>query len=61
VPIPRKHIRLNPAMYVGPSSYLVTMCCAARRLVFANSRNAVGLIETVREHSIAHWRKRLPA
>ena len=55
MPFPRKHIRLNPAMYVGQSWYFVTMCSVGRRRVFANSCNAIDVVEAVRKHSIAHW------
>ncbi len=41
-------------MYVGRPSYFVTMCCAGHRPIFANSRNAIELIETLRTHSITH-------
>ena len=50
----RKNIRLHPVSYIGQSSYFVTFCCAGRRPVFANARNAGPLIEKLREQSIAY-------
>ncbi|MGA8366766.1 MAG: transposase [Candidatus Acidiferrales bacterium] len=49
-----KNIRLHPPSYIGQSSYFVTLCCAGRRPLFANARNAVWLIENLREQSIAY-------
>ena len=49
-----KNIRLHPVSYIGQSSYFVTLCCAGRRPVFANSKNAAWLIEILRKYSTAH-------
>jgi putative transposase len=40
-------------MYVGRSSYFVTLCCAGRRPAFADSCSAIELIETLRKNSVA--------
>ena len=54
MPFPHKNIRLHPQRYTGQSSYFVTLCCAGRRPVFANSKNVVWLVEILRKHSKAH-------
>ena len=54
MPFPHKNIRLHPANYLGQRSYFVTLCCASRRRVFANSKNAAWLIEILRRQSTAH-------
>jgi putative transposase len=54
MPFPHKNIRLNRLRYLGQSSYFVTLCCAHRRPVFANSKNAARLVEILRKHSIMH-------
>jgi putative transposase len=54
MPFPHKNIRLNPAKYIGQSLFFVTFCCAHRRPVFANSKNATWIIENLREQSIAY-------
>jgi len=54
MPFPHKNIRLHRLRYVGQSSYFVTLCCAGRRPVFADSSRAAWLIEILRRQSIAH-------
>ena len=54
MPFPHKNIRLHRLSYVGQSSYFVTLCCAYRRPVFANSKNAARLVEILRKQSTAH-------
>ena len=44
MPPPHKNIRLHVSKYIGQSSYFITLCCAFRRPVFANSENASWLI-----------------
>ncbi|HXU20712.1 MAG TPA: transposase [Verrucomicrobiae bacterium] len=51
---PHKNIRLHRFSYSGQSSYFVTLCCAGKRPVFANTKNAVWLVEILRKHSNAH-------
>jgi putative transposase len=46
-----KNIRLNPVMYIGRRSYFVTLCCSARRPVFANRDRAIWFIENLRKQS----------
>ncbi|MFY9688765.1 MAG: transposase [Candidatus Acidiferrales bacterium] len=54
MPFPHKNIRLHPSNYLGQRSYFVTLCCASRRPIFANSKNAAWLIEILRQQSTAH-------
>jgi putative transposase len=54
MPFPHKNIRLHAAKYIGQSLYFVTFCCAHRRPVFSDSKNAAWLIENLREQS-AHY------
>jgi putative transposase len=54
MPFPHKNIRLHRLRYLGQSSYFVTLCCAGRRPVFANSTNAAWLVEILHKQSIAH-------
>jgi putative transposase len=54
MPYPHKNIRLHSANYLGLRCYFVTLCCASRRRAFANSENAVWLIEILRKQSIVH-------
>ncbi|MGO9591856.1 MAG: REP-associated tyrosine transposase [Candidatus Acidiferrales bacterium] len=54
MPFPHKNIRLHPANYLGERSYFVTLCCASRRPVFTNAKNAAWLIEILRGQSTAH-------
>jgi putative transposase len=54
MPIRHKNIRLDPARYIGQSSYFVTLCCASRRPVFARPDLALWLIEHLREQSVAY-------
>ena len=48
-----KNIRLDHHKYAGQHSYFITLCCERRCPVFANSRNAVWLVEKLREESTA--------
>jgi putative transposase len=54
MPLLHKNIRLQPIQYVGQSSYFVTLCCARRRPVFADSKKAEWLVQILRRHSVAH-------
>jgi putative transposase len=54
MPFQHKNIRLNRTNHLGQRAYFVTICCAGRRRVFANSRNAAWLIEALRKQAGAH-------
>jgi REP-associated tyrosine transposase len=54
MPFPHKNIRLHRFSYIGQSSYFVTLCCAGKRLVFANAKNAGWLVEILRKQSSVH-------
>jgi putative transposase len=54
MPFAHKNIRLHRLRYIGRFSYFVTLCCARRHSAFADSKNAVRLIEILRKQSIAH-------
>ena len=54
MPFPHKNIRLPAEHYRGENWYFVTLCCANRRRVFADSRMAIWLIEQLRQHSRSH-------
>ena len=53
MPFFHKNIRLDGYKYTGQHSYFITLCCDKRRSVFANSQNAVWLVEKLREKSAA--------
>jgi REP element-mobilizing transposase RayT len=53
MPFAHKNIRLPPVNYIGLSWYFITLCCARRRTVFANSKNPAWFIEILRKQSIA--------
>jgi putative transposase len=54
MPFPHKNIRLHPLNYIGLSWYFITLCCAGRRPIFANPKNAAWLVESLRKQSIAY-------
>jgi putative transposase len=54
MPFPHKNIRLHSTKYVGQCSYFVTISCARKLPIFANSKNSIWLIENLREQSIAY-------
>lgn len=47
----RKNIRLNPQSYQGTRLILVTLCCEARKCIFAKSEEARWLIECMRKEA----------
>jgi putative transposase len=49
-----KNIRLAAGQYVGRRWCFVTMCCAARRPVFAIPQNAEWIIDEARREAAAH-------
>jgi REP element-mobilizing transposase RayT len=54
MPFAHKNIRLHRLKYVGQSSYFLTLCCARRRAVLAESTNAAWLVAILRKQSVAH-------
>ena len=51
---PHKNIRLPAARYNGEQRYFVTLCCAARRRVFADAERASGIVGELRQQAAAH-------
>jgi len=49
-----KNIRLPALKYVGMQWYFITLCCAARRRVFANPKWASWTIVNLRDEAIAY-------
>ena|SRR5579863_9512661 len=49
-----KNIRLHPSKYEGMHSYFITLCCAARRPVFADSNHASWIIAKLAHYAIEH-------
>ena len=49
-----KNIRLGAAQYIGQRWCFATMCCAARRHVFAIPRNALWIVDELRKGSVQH-------
>jgi REP element-mobilizing transposase RayT len=41
----RKNIRLHPTRYRGRGSFFITLCCARRRCVFSDRKNALREID----------------
>jgi putative transposase len=54
MPFPHKNIRLHRVSYKGQSWYFVTLCCAGKRPVFANAKNAAWLVDILRKQSCAY-------
>ncbi len=50
----RKNIRLHPIHYRGRRWYFVTVCCDARRPVFAEDNRAVALIKLMKQTAGLH-------
>jgi REP-associated tyrosine transposase len=49
-----KNIRLPAAKYIGVRWYFVTLCCAARRRVFANPEWASRIVDGLRQEADAY-------
>ena len=49
-----KNIRLDAAQYIGQRWCFITMCCAARRRVFAIPKNAQSIVGELRREAVQH-------
>jgi putative transposase len=49
-----KNIRLHPAKYRGVQWHFVTLCCEARRPIFANAARASWIVDELRQSSTSH-------
>lgn len=54
MPFPHKNIRLRTDSYLGQRGYFVTICCAHRRAVFAETAIAKQVLEILAKHAATH-------